>query len=165
MFLEINAFGTVPCITHGDQKIGESSTILTYLCEAFPEQLQSYYGFTLAQRTQIHQYLSWYQASYRPALNAIVILKFVQGLRGGEPVTKKALEKAEKKMCDGFDFMENRLNKGNLYLCGQTLSIADILFFCETTLIELYQFDISKWTHLRAWYDRILENQAIKVIF
>lgn len=160
--MALNPFGTIPFITHGDQKIGESNAILTYLCETFPEQLQSYYGFTVGERAQVNQYLSWYQAEYRAATSDIAVLKFVKGLQAGKPVPKKALEEAENKMCKQLDCLEGILAKGTPFVCGEKITIADILLFCGTTMTELYKFDISKWKNLNAWYNRILENEVVK---
>lgn len=67
-FLEINPFGSVPFIIHGDQKLAESNAILAYLCEVYPDQLKGYYGATIAQRALVNELLSWYQAKFRPAL-------------------------------------------------------------------------------------------------
>ena len=67
-YLAINELGAVPCLTHGNLSLGESNAIMTYLCDAFPNELQQYKGITLEERAKVNQYLSWYQGSFRPSL-------------------------------------------------------------------------------------------------
>ena len=63
-FKAINPFGTVPTLVHNKLALGESNAILSYLCEAFPNELGKYLGSNIEERALIQQYLSWYQASY-----------------------------------------------------------------------------------------------------
>ena len=66
-------------------------------------------------------------------------------------------------MCGTFDFLDRHLQKSN-YICGDSLTIADILIFEETTNVEMFKFDISAWKNLKAWYNRVLENKVINAI-
>lgn len=161
-YLAINEFGSVPCLTHGELSLGESNAIMTYLCEAFPNELQQYKGITLDERSKVNEYLSWYQGSWRPT-----VLKKLRLLLGSVfrkvPVKGSDLNEAEKGMCTIFDFMEKRLAK-RPYICGDKLTIADILIFHEATNVEMYKFDISSWKNFKAWYERVLENKVINEI-
>lgn len=162
-FLEVNPFGAVPFIAHGDVKLAESNAILPYLCEVF-EKLRPYYGTSIAQRAVVNEYMSWYQAKFRPALVEIIVLKFFKGFKQNLPVTAQEIAEAEKRMSAAIDFLEARLANGTPFICGKTLSIADLLLFSELTNIEIYKFDISKWKNVNAWYERLLENEAVRKI-
>ena len=67
-YLAINEFGSVPCLTHGELSLGESNAIMTYLCEAFPNELQQFKGITLDERSKVNEYLSWYEGSWWPTV-------------------------------------------------------------------------------------------------
>jgi len=48
------------------------------------------------------------------------------------------------------------------YLVGDHLTIADLLFFHETTGTEVYDYDFSYWHNFSAWYKRVpAENAAV----
>lgn len=50
------------------------------------------------------------------------------------------------------------------FICSETLTIADLLLFEESTNLEIYKIDISKWPKVHAWYERVLQNEAVKEI-
>ena len=59
-------------------------------------------------------------------------------------------------MKGAFDKLEFFLSKGNPFVCGSKVTIADILFFHETTNSIMYKYDITPWKNMKAWYDRML---------
>ena len=59
-------------------------------------------------------------------------------------------------MKGAFDKLDSFLSKGNPYVCGAKVTIADILFFHEACNIVMYKYDIAPWTNLKAWFDRML---------
>jgi glutathione S-transferase len=147
-------------LTHNKLVLCESNAILTYLCEAFPNEAGKYTGTTIEERAMVQQYLSWYQGSYRPALLSIIRLKF-GAFRQKKPVSGVALAEAEKKIHATLDLLDSLLAKGNPYIAGENLTIADLLIFSETTNVESYKLDLSPWKNVKAWYDRVLTHQAI----
>ena len=126
--MEKNIFGTIPALIHGEERIGESNAQLTYLCQAFPEKLAKYYGATLLERTKVDDFLSWYQGTFRPRMLAIILLRF-KANASQTPIKKAQYEEAEGRMKGAFDKLEYFLEKGNPYVCGNKMTIADILFF------------------------------------
>ena len=108
----------------------------------------------------VQQYLSWYQGSYRPALLSIIRLKF-GAFRQNKPISGAALAEAEKRIHSTLDLLDTILSKGNPYLAGENLTIADLLVFEETTNVESYKLDLAPWKNVKAWYDRMLTHQAL----
>jgi glutathione S-transferase len=49
----------------GSFKLAESSAILLYLCEKYPQIPKSLSGQTIQERALVNQYLSWYQNEFR----------------------------------------------------------------------------------------------------
>ena len=138
---------------------------MTYLCQAYPEKLACYYGSTLLEKTKVDDYLSWYQGTFRPRMLAILILRF-KSFRTKAPLTKELYAEAEDRMKGAFDKLESFLSKGNPYVCGSKVTIADLLFFHESCNTIMYKYDISPWPNMKAWFDRMLEleenNDIIK---
>lgn len=161
-FQEKTIFGTIPALTHGEEHIGESNAMLTYLCQAFPDKLSAYYGKTLIERTRVDDILSWYQGTFRPRLLAILILSFKHCMFLKTPIKKSAYAEAEERMKGAFDKLEELLSKGNQFICGSKVTIADLLLFHETTNVFMYKnYDLSPWTKISAWFNRMLEIEEI----
>ena len=76
-------------------------------------------------------------------------------------VSGAAISEAKKKIHQTFDLLNDLLGKGNPYLAGENLSIADLLIFSETTNVEVHKIDLAPWKNLKAWYDRLLSNEAV----
>ena len=143
-FLAINSFGTVPALTHGSLSLGESNAVLQYLCEAYPKELEKYGGATIGEKALVNQYLSWYQGTFRPALIRLVRLNM--NARMTQTKLKKAdVADAKMKMDLALDFLEKHLSGGSLFICGDQLTIADLLIFHEATNLETYKADFTKW--------------------
>lgn len=79
-YLQLNPLGQIPFLIDGGFKLAESSAILVYLCEKFP-QLQAYYGNNSEERGLVNQFLSAYQSIYRPTLFKIIFLKVYKGMK------------------------------------------------------------------------------------
>lgn len=128
-YKKITPFATVPCLVHGELSIGESNAIMTYLCDTFPEELKGYRGAPGAEKATVDEFLSWYQGTYRPSLIKIMSQTFRVGLAKKQPLEGSDIHEARKKIGETLDFLEVQLSKGNKYICGNNLTIADILIF------------------------------------
>ena len=84
--------------------------------------------------------------------------------RAGTPVLASDLEEAHKKVEEILTFLDKQLAKGTTFLAGNHISIADLLIFEETTNVELGKLDLSKWTHLNTWYNKVLEVPEVAEI-
>ena len=60
-------------------------------------------------------------------------LTFRVGLAKKQPLEGAVIHEARQKMGETFDFLEGLLSQGNKYVCGNNLTIADLLIFYETT--------------------------------
>ena len=163
-FLNINKFSTIPALAHGSLKIGASDSILQYLCEVFPEKLKCYYGLNPAERVQINEFLSWYQSTYRPALIAMIIPKFSYS-RQQKTIPKSVHEEARVKMEDALSKFNVFLSKGNTYICGEKVTIADLLYFFDTAnVFFIYKGNLDKWEKVNNWFNKMMEISEIAKI-
>lgn len=80
----------------------------------------------------MNEYLSWYQGTFRPSLISVMRTSFAC-LMKNEALEGSVLSGLHKKMSDAFDFLDARLTEGDKYICGNQLTIADLLIFHEAT--------------------------------
>ena len=137
--------------------IGESNAIMQYLCESYPNELDSYLGLTIQQKAIVSQYLSWYQGSFRPALIRLFRIN-IQAVMGTGKLERGQVAEAEQKMVQTFDYLESVLSQGEPFICGENMTIADLLIFHDATNVEAYKFELTRWTNVSAWYNRMLLN-------
>ena len=135
---------------------------MSYLCEAFPNELQQYKGVTLDEKAKVNEYLSWYQGTFRPSVLKKLRLLLTSAF-SKTPVKGSDINEAERGMCKTFDFLDKHLSKAP-FVSGKSLTIADILIFHEATNAEMYKLDLSPWKNVKSWYDRVLENKSINEI-
>jgi glutathione S-transferase len=107
---------------------------MVHLCSEFPEKLKNFYGSCPRERDLINQYLSWYQSTFRPVFLKPVKLKYDAAFMK-KKVSVIAYAEAYSKLKDMLYLVDKLLSKGSGYLVGESLSIADLLFCCETTNI------------------------------
>ena len=62
-----------------------------------------------------------------------------------------------------FDKLDHFLEETS-FLCGNRLSIADLLLFHEAYNIAFYDYDISSWKNVNSWYQRMLGIKEINEI-
>ena len=58
--------------------------------------------------------------------------------------------------------MENKLKKTK-YLCGDQISIADLSAAHELDMIKFLDFDLSKWSHVKAWLFDVIDSNPINL--
>ena len=137
---------------------------MTYLCDAYPRELEKYAGLTIQEKALVSQFLSWYQGSFRPSLVKIMGMKIQIGMFQGKPIKASDIKEAEAKMRSTLDFLNQYLEKRGPYICGENMTIADLLIFHEATNMEFYQIELAPWKTVNAWYNRMLENEEIAKI-
>lgn len=71
------------------------------------------------------------------------------------------MQAAEKGVRSTLDLLDSILGKGNSYITGENLTIADLLIFEEATNVEIFKLDIAPWKNVKAWYDRLLTNEIV----
>jgi glutathione S-transferase len=57
-------FGLIPVLVDGALTLGESSAIMSYLCEKYPH-ISHFGGRNLLERALVNQYVGWYQGTFR----------------------------------------------------------------------------------------------------
>ena len=112
----------------------------------------------------MNEYLSWYQGTFRPALVRNMWIRLHLGVMAQKTLKMSDIMDNEKKMFSTLDFLDKHFSKGSEYICGNKMTIADLLIFHETTNVEVYNVNINKWKNIKTWYNKMLSNQVISDI-
>ena len=146
-FLARNPNGRIPLLELEDGVLlAESNAILHYLAEGsalLPDDRLA--------RAQVLQWMFFEQYSHEPFIaTARYIVRYL-----GRPAEHE--ERLQQKMLPGYqalDVMEQHL-KGRLFFVGGRYSIADIALYAYTHVAHEGGFDLTKYTAVRAWIDRV----------
>jgi len=133
--IALHPFGRVPVLQHGDVTLYETSAIATYIDEAFDgPPLQPH---TPAARGRLQQWISSVNAYYYPYMIYHVTherLVFPElGIASDEKVVAHALPKVEL----ALGVLERELSRGQDYLLGTGLSLADFFILPSTFAFSL----------------------------
>ncbi|KAI3830758.1 hypothetical protein MKX03_034276 [Papaver bracteatum] len=135
---EINPFGQVPSIVHGDLKLFESHAILSYIACVSPGVADHWYPADLAKRAKINSVLDWHHSNLRRGA-APFCLHTVLGPLLGIPTSAEAAAEAEKILTTSLSQIESVwLNENGKFLLGNSQpSIADLSLVCEIMQFEI----------------------------
>ncbi|AXK61581.1 glutathione transferase GstA [Burkholderia sp. IDO3] len=158
-YYDVNALGYVPLLELDDgTMLREGPVIAQYLADRRPEAgLAPAYG-TLA-RYRLMEWLNFLGTEIHKGF--IPLLYAVQAGQYVEP--------ARQKLDGRFVWIDRQLD-GNLYLAGETFTIADAYLFALTGwgkadwMRSVYNADIdlSRHANLRAWYERVRARPAVQ---
>ncbi|XP_062539528.1 glutathione S-transferase theta-2B-like [Armigeres subalbatus] len=168
----VNRFGKLPCIVHGDFKLAESVAIFRYLSREFQFD-DRWYPKDRAHRARVDEYLEWQHANIRAQCAQYFIYCWINPLLGLEVDQAKA-ERLRAKMIDGLDVFEREWLDGGRqpFVTGKELTFADVLAACEIEQPKLAGFDPRVGRpQLAAWMERVREatnpyyDQAHKMLY
>lgn len=153
-YLAINAFGKIPAVSDGDFSIGESNAILRYL--ALRENSSLYSG-DLHQQAEIDQWMDFIVNHVRSNVGKVQFNRVVAkmfGREGDETLAKEGVEA----LMQNLPFVEARLEKGS-FLCGDDMSLADIVLVATLEPIEMAGIDISDFPAIQAFLTSAREEK------
>lgn len=146
-FLAINPSGKIPALVLPDGNcLSESNAIINYL--AYGSSLLPTDAFSLAK---VQQWQFFEQYSHEPY---IAVARFIAKYLG-LPEERQAEYKA--KHLGGYkalDIMEAQLKQSN-FLVGEQLTTADIALYAYTHVAEEGGFELSNYSAILAWFQRI----------
>ncbi|XP_074649192.1 uncharacterized protein LOC141904501 [Tubulanus polymorphus] len=159
-FIKMNPQHTIPTLDDNGFYLWESRSILMYLAEKYGDE--SLYPKDLQARAHVNRFLYFDMEKIYGKLGPFI---YPQLFRGEKPS-----EELEKAMKDGFDVLEEYL-KGNKYVTGDNLTIADFSIAASIAFLEAIKYDISGWANIDAYMKRMKAlsywnecNDGIKMI-
>lgn len=146
-FLAKNPNGRTPVLEIETGKfLAESNAILFYLSqdtEYFPEDIW--------QRSLVMQWLFFEQYSHEPNL---ATSRYWISILGKAEEYKEELAKKQKLGYAALEIMEKHLSKQDFFV-GDRYTIADIGLFAYTHVAEEGNFDLSGFSAILAWIERV----------
>lgn len=159
---ELHPFEYVPILRHGDFSLYETSAIVQYIDEVFPEP--SFTSIVSRQRATMHQGISAVNSYYYPQM--VFHLSHERsvfpalGIAPDERVVQVALPKIER----ALTVMEQALNGGN-FLVGKDVTLADLYMVpCLISLSRIPEGEVMLERHplVKRWRERMEALEGTK---
>jgi len=159
-FTKLNPNGRIPAIVdHGNKDfvVWESGAILQYIAEKY-DTSGKFYGKTTQERAHVNQWVAYQISGLGPSQGqANWFLHF------HSEKLPSAIERYQNESKRIYEVIDKYLAEGNKqYLVGDRFTIADIAFYPWVKVVAYAQVDISVYTHVKQWYDRIEAHDSVK---
>jgi glutathione S-transferase len=151
-YLQINPWGNIPSIDDNGFILYEANAILCYLAEKFG--WMDVYPSDISQRARIHQYLHWHHEHTRK-----LSLNLVAPILRRDPITSNDTHL----VIEASDVVRdvNAYFGSNPFLCGNTMSIADIIAYCEVGQLQPTFFDLwdfNGYPNIQRWLQTMMKQ-------
>ncbi|XP_071848972.1 glutathione S-transferase theta-2-like [Apostichopus japonicus] len=160
-FLKINPRHCVPVLKDGDFILTEGWAILFYVIEKFSKDIDDHwYPKDLRKRSRVNEYLSYHDGSTRQLFSKVFRDEYLSKMRS---YCKPSSEEDAKENVKQMEYVASQLQdtflKDQKFLCGDEISIADILAVAEVIQPTLSGRDTTKnYPKLAAWVERVKES-------
>lgn len=152
----LHPLGTAPIIADGDTVLAESTAIVEYILAKHGN------GALTVPPTDpaFANYLYWFHfanGSFQPSLMRCMVLA-----RAEVPADKPVVQFADARRKQALALVDQQLGK-TAYLAGNALTAADIVaVFSLTTMRLFYPYDLSPYTNILAYLQRIGARDAYR---
>jgi len=156
-YLAINPYGKVPALQDNGTTVYESTVIMEYLNDAYPDP--ALLPPDSGQRARARVLMHYGDNPYESAVATLVgelLLKPIQG-RTADP---EVVNNAATGLHTCFDHIANELGN-NDYLLGSTFTMADIPYVSWAILFPMLKVEIPH-AKLEAWLSRLKERPSIQ---
>ncbi len=156
-YLAINPYGKVPALQDNGTTVYESTVIMEYLNDAYPDP--ALFPADSGQRARARVLMHYGDNPYESAVATLageLLLKPMQGDTADQEVVNTAA--ADLNIC--FDHIANELGN-NDYLLGSTFTMADIPYISWALLFPMLKVEIPH-AKLEAWLSRLKERPSIQ---
>uniref|UniRef100_A0A672MN32 glutathione transferase n=1 Tax=Sinocyclocheilus grahami TaxID=75366 RepID=A0A672MN32_SINGR len=132
-FAKLNPMQKLPVLEDNGFVLTESDAILKYLAIAYnvPDH---WYPKMPEKRARVDEYTAWNHANMRTHISSIFLHEVgfdVLLPRMGQPANPEKLKKVLADLDGTLDKLENVFLKNQAFLCGDDISLADLLAVCE----------------------------------
>ncbi|XP_032684009.1 glutathione S-transferase theta-3-like [Odontomachus brunneus] len=157
---KVNPLKKVPAIEHNGFCLAESIGIMRYISREF-KVADHWYPSDSKRQAKVDEYLEWQHLNTRLHCSTYFLVQFLLPLMKGRPPKAEKVEESKNRMNTCLDFIENTWLKDNLFLTGDTISVADILGACEIEQPRLAGYDPKMGRpRLTAWMERVAKETS-----
>jgi glutathione S-transferase len=150
----MNPTGLVPTLQEDDFSLWESNAILRHLCNTNPAAAGTLWPEAPHKRATVDQWLDAQQTVHnRPS--GVIFLGLVRTPEAQRDMA--AIAAATVEAARAYGLLEPHL-AAHPFICGPDLTLADIAWGVHVHRWFSMPVDRPDMPHLRAWYDRLLEN-------
>jgi glutathione S-transferase len=156
-YLAVNPYGKVPALQDDGTTVYESSLIMEYLNDKYPNPplLPAEPG----QRARARILMHFGDTQYDGALASLVGEVFFKPKGQADQST---IDKAKQSLTACFERLEKELGN-NDYLLGSTFTLADICYVTWAPLFGPLQVEVpSQFAKVNAWLNRMKERPSVK---
>ncbi len=156
-FLAMNPHGRVPVIDDDGSVVWESHAILRYLAARYGRE--QFWSEDPGARARVEAWMDWAQTTLQPDFLLGVFWAFY---RTPEHARDWAAIRAKVARCAQHFRRLDSILSGRAYLCGDTISLADIP--AGTALYRYFALDIERPSvpNVEAWYQRLASRPAYR---
>ncbi|XP_070689831.1 glutathione S-transferase theta-2 [Pempheris klunzingeri] len=129
-FTKLNPMQKVPVMVDNGFVLTESDAILKYLATKY-EVPEHWYPQQQERRARVHEYNAWHHSNTRPHAAKVFILEVILPAQTGSPVDEGSLNRALSQLDDTLDKLESMFLRRQPFLCGDDVTLADLLAICE----------------------------------
>uniref|UniRef100_A0A3B4V6G7 glutathione transferase n=1 Tax=Seriola dumerili TaxID=41447 RepID=A0A3B4V6G7_SERDU len=129
-FTRLNPMQKVPVMVDDGFVLTESDAILKYLATKYyvPEH---WYPRQPERRARVDEYTAWHHSNTRPHAAKVFILEVLLPAQSGSPVEEVRLVRALSQLDDTLGKLESMFLRRQPFLCGDDITVADLLAVCE----------------------------------
>lgn len=143
-FLDLNPFGQVPVLVHGDVVVRDSQAILAYLGQTFG------YGSWWPERaSDMADVVAWLATAANEVAHGPNLLRLHH--RFGRSIDVASAEAVSQNL---LVILEKHLN-GRKWLVGQTVTVADVAMYPYIALAPEARINLQPFLEIRSWLGRI----------
>nr|XP_020450693.1 glutathione S-transferase theta-1-like [Monopterus albus] len=129
-FTKLNPMQKVPVMVDSGFVLTESDAILKYLATRYnvPEH---WYPRQPERRARVDEYTAWHHSNTRPHAAKVFMLEVLLPAQSGSQVDEGRLIRALSQLDDTLDKLETMFLRRQAFLCGDDITVADLLAICE----------------------------------
>lgn len=145
-FTAMNRAGKVPVLADGDYVISESLTIMRYLAKRENSPL---YPSDIKGQGHVEQWMDYAAHHVRSPMSRVQFNRMFAPMLG-QPVDEKSIETGLHFLAQSLPLIDQKLSE-TAYLCGDDMSLADIVLLSSLEPAEVCKVDVSPYPFLTKW--------------
>lgn len=160
-YVKLNPKGYVPALKTDDGKVlTENVAVLEFLGDQKPEKNMMPKAGTW-DRYKATELLAFISTEIHKGFSPLFMAAMMHP--NDEKAQNEMKEGAKKKIATRFDLIEQKL-KGNQFLLGDHMSVADAYFFVMTVWSKKHQLEMSRWPSIMSFAERMQGRPAIQKV-
>jgi glutathione S-transferase len=158
-FLKLSAAGKMPAIDDDGFSLFESNAIMKYLCRKYKSD---FYPSDIIAQANVDKWLDFTAIHLGVGIGKVFFNKIVAAMVGADV--------DEQSMKEGYGFTKRFLGVidkqlgTSTFLASDAMTIADFCLLGTIDLAEVIDVDMSKYPHVNAWRNKLMQQSFYKKV-